>query len=1250
MRRWIILSVALVVLVVIALPFAVVYYAAFTEAGLQRIASLIPRRVGTVQVEIVGVHGTAATGVHVDRVEIEHERVHLRFEGIDAKVTLAPLILQTLRLPEASIESASILVRAPTHVTPPSGWHFLPHWLEIHPDHLRILKGSLTLASGQQYEATELEASGIVRSRTVRIFSAQMDMDEVHTSAHGLLRAAEPLQLDAESRITIRSRTEPTWILQAAGKGNLNLLPLTVRVEAPLRAQFVGRAVALTENWSWQGDARVDDLNLAAWGATPAIGQITGKLAIRGDAHGFSAQGPLVPAGLHVGAFQGQWIGSYSRHVFTASHIELTHLESGASVSGSGSITIVDNGPLLALAGSWKAFRWPLTGKSVGLRSPDGEYVLRGILPYELHGSGRIGLRGLDAMGFTLLGTLGKQQLQVSEASLSALGGSLKLAGEVSWTPTSAWSVSGTATDLDPVSLRPDLPGHLTFGFGMQGSRLDATTDFALQVRDLTGELRKFPVHGSGEIARQSAVWQLQKIKADVGHTSLAVDGTVSRELALRFHVQAEDLSLIGPDYRGRLLANGAVYGSLQNPAINASASGSALQLEGVSLAGFDARLDYDPGRGKSFVNLHAHDLSYGARKVDTLDFALEGPPAQSVARLTLAAGDLKLQSRAEGVLNDGLWRGQLRTLRVGGMEALELGLETPAALLVSANAVRVEKFCLAGSPAHLCSELDWNRQQWSGAVSATDLPINTLTAGLKSDVDYRGIISVTGHARGRGDEPVLADLSAQLTDATLVHHLASGRLETTTLGTGHVLVQALPESIAAALDLEAGDLGFIKGQVSAQRRRDAWAGSPLKGELHLQSTAVQLATIYVPQIDRAAGRASAQLTIGGTLGTPLLSGMLKVTDGELDVYQLNLALRATALQAHLIDNGIDFDGTTTIGAGTASTRGHLEWHHGMPFGKLSLTGESLRMVDVPEAQINASPDLQFAIDGQNITVDGAVKIPDAKIIPRDLTNAVRSSSDEVIVGEEVSDPAQRFHVVSRITLTLGEHVSIDTSGLKGRLTGSIAVRSGEEAVTRATGELSIADGQYAAYGRRLDIERGRLIFNASPVENPGIDIRAVKRFDDPTIGATVAGVNVRGTLLQPRLTFFSEPPLPQQQIVSLILAGGSLAGNQFGAPPVTASSRGTNAELVGQGAAILGQQLGGRVGIADVGVESTFNNETSLVFGRYLAPRIYVSYGINLTQSLNSVKLRYTLGDHWVMRTEFGQVGGADLVYSIDK
>ena len=66
--------------------------------------------------------------------------------------------------------------------------------------------------------------------------------------------------------------------------------------------------------------------------------------------------------------------------------------------------------------------------------------------------------------------------------------------------------------------------------------------------------------------------------------------------------------------------------------------------------------------------------------------------------------------------------------------------------------------------------------------------------------------------------------------------------------------------------------------------------------------------------------------------------------------------------------------------------------------------------------------------------------------------------------------------------------------------------------------------------------------------------------------------------------------------------------------------------------------------------LESDITNETSLVLGRYLSPRLYVSYGISLTQQLNTLKLRYTLGDHWTVKTEVGQARGADLVYSIDK
>jgi translocation and assembly module TamB len=367
---------------------------------------------------------------------------------------------------------------------------------------------------------------------------------------------------------------------------------------------------------------------------------------------------------------------------------------------------------------------------------------------------------------------------------------------------------------------------------------------------------------------------------------------------------------------------------------------------------------------------------------------------------------------------------------------------------------------------------------------------------------------------------------------------------------------------------------------------------------------------------------------------------VLKIANGELDFYQVSLALRQVAVEARFIDNRLDVDGQAQAGDGTAHLKGSLSWHGGQPKGALNLAGENLRLVNVPEARVEASPNLKFAVDGRRIDVTGEVKIPYARLIPADLTGAVLPSGDEVIVGEPVSNPAERFIVSSEITLTLGDRVTLDTFGLSGRLTGTVTVATGADEVSRGRGELKVEEGKYAAYGRKLDVERGRLIFNGGLVADPGVDIRAIKQFPDVT-----AGINVRGTLRAPRLTFFSEPSLPQSQIVSLILAGGSLETVQN-----TGSTGAARSEALAQGGAIIAQQLGQRIGIEDVSIEQDLQNSTSLVLGKYLSPKLYVSYGVSLTEAINTIKTRYTLGDRWTIRTEAGRERSADLVYTIEK
>ncbi len=330
---------------------------------------------------------------------------------------------------------------------------------------------------------------------------------------------------------------------------------------------------------------------------------------------------------------------------------------------------------------------------------------------------------------------------------------------------------------------------------------------------------------------------------------------------------------------------------------------------------------------------------------------------------------------------------------------------------------------------------------------------------------------------------------------------------------------------------------------------------------------------------------------------------------------------------------------------GHGQINGVVDWRNGLPYGQLHLTGENLRVVNIPEARVQASPDVYMKLNGHRIDVTGTVTLPYARLLrPDTLANATRTSNDEVIVTSNQGPAAESFHVFSDLTLKLGERVTIDTLGLVGRLSGSLRTVADDTGFNRGTGELQVEEGKYTAYGRKLDIERGRLQFKDGPLNDPIIDLRAVKAFPDIT-----AGVNVRGTLRQPRLTFFSDPPISQSQIVSLLIAGGSLDTVQNAPDSAQRNSAARNNMLL-QGSAMLFQQFGSKVGLDDVSVESDTNNDTSLVLGRYLSPRLYVSYGVSLIESINTIKAHYTIGDHWTIRTEAGTNQSADLVYTIER
>ena len=61
-------------------------------------------------------------------------------------------------------------------------------------------------------------------------------------------------------------------------------------------------------------------------------------------------------------------------------------------------------------------------------------------------------------------------------------------------------------------------------------------------------------------------------------------------------------------------------------------------------------------------------------------------------------------------------------------------------------------------------------------------------------------------------------------------------------------------------------------------------------------------------------------------------------------------------------------------------------------------------------------------------------------------------------------------------------------------------------------------------------------------------------------------------------------------------------------------------------------------------------NDQASLVLGKYLSPKLYISYGVALFKPGQSFRLRYSLSDKWTLKTETGSQTGGDLIYTIER
>jgi hypothetical protein len=148
----------------------------------------------------------------------------------------------------------------------------------------------------------------------------------------------------------------------------------------------------------------------------------------------------------------------------------------------------------------------------------------------------------------------------------------------------------------------------------------------------------------------------------------------------------------------------------------------------------------------------------------------------------------------------------------------------------------------------------------------------------------------------------------------------------------------------------------------------------------------------------------------------------------------------------------------------------------------------------------------------------------------------------------------------------------------------------------------------------RLEVSQGFLYFDPSDSMNPRLELRGTSVIRDYTVR-----VYVYGTVLAPEAIFTSEPPLPQEEIISLIATGATRQ---------ELSGRGN--VLAGRAAMLLVQQLYRKIFKKG---EPTQSNE---VFNR-----LDLDVGaVDPRTGRQQVSARFKINDQFVMVGDVG-VGG---------
>jgi hypothetical protein len=339
-----------------------------------------------------------------------------------------------------------------------------------------------------------------------------------------------------------------------------------------------------------------------------------------------------------------------------------------------------------------------------------------------------------------------------------------------------------------------------------------------------------------------------------------------------------------------------------------------------------------------------------------------------------------------------------------------------------------------------------------------------------------------------------------------------------------------------------------------------AWMREPVQGRVEIPRFDIGRFQSMIPGASGLKGRLSGGLRVSGWLGAPVVDGRLELSGGGISFPRSGVpAIGDVGGVVEFTRERVQLRGLRAASAGgVLEASGSLDLREGAVRNiDLRIKGRHLPLLRDESWIVRAHADLRVNGPWDRALVGGEVAVVDS-LFHRDI--------ELLPIGVPLPAPTAaalpRLDASPRTLLSLPAPFATWPLSVRVRSANPFLVR-GNFATGRAvadmriggvlarpepSGEISVSDFEAALPFSKLQVKRGRLLFDPAHGFDPVLEIRGSSEPRPYRVS-----MNVYGRASDPQLVLSSSPPLPENEIMILLASGATTTGLE---DPQAASSR----------------------------------------------------------------------------------------------